>query len=329
MAVILATSRSFGDGDRDLTKELTDQGHTVLRGPSSHDLSELAEALQVADAWIAGTGPVTVEHMDAAPKLRVIARYGVGFESVDVASAAKRGIVVTNTPGANSDAVADHTVALMLAALRSVAAGDRGVRSGDWSVIRGRQLGAQRVGIVGFGRIGRGVAARLSGFGSPVVAHDPFLDDAAYAAAGVTGASLDAIAQNSDIVSLHAPGGTTIIDAEWLAALTHPITLVNTARGDLIDEEALAAALRDGRVRAFAADTLRGDTAASESPLLAEDLADRVTVTPHFGAQTVEAVDGMGSIAVDNALAVLGGSAPPNPVPGSATVEGTTSKEQQ
>ncbi|MGO1775774.1 MAG: NAD(P)-dependent oxidoreductase, partial [Agrococcus casei] len=118
----------------------------------------------------------------------------------------------------------------------------------------------------------------------------------------------------SDIVSLHAPGGQTVVDAAWLAALQHPIVLVNTARPDLIDEDALAAAMRDGVVRAFAADTLQGDTAASSSPLLAADLADRVTVTPHFGAQTVEAVDGMGSIAVDNALAVLDGRVPPNPV---------------
>lgn len=320
MAVILATSRSFGDGDRDLTAELTEQGHTVLRGSSSHDPAALADALSKADAWVAGTGPVTARHMDAAPGLRVIARYGVGFESVDVQAAAERSIAVTNTPGANSDAVADHAVALMLAALRSVTAGDRGVRVGDWSVIRGRQLGAQRVGIVGFGRIGRGVAQRLSGFGSPVIAYDPFLDDDAYAAAGVTGSTLADIGRTSDIVSLHAPGGTTIIDAGWLGRLEHPVTLINTARPDLIDEHALAAALRDGRVRGFAADTLRGDTAASDSPLLADDLADRVTVTPHFGAQTVEAVDGMGSIAVENALAVLEGRRPPNPVPGSHPV---------
>ena len=324
MAVILATSRSFGDGDRDLTTELTEQGHTVLRGPSGHDIGALAGALSKADAWVAGTGPVSARHMDAAPGLRVIARYGVGFEAVDVAAAAQRGIVVTNTPGANSDAVADHAVALMLAALRSITAGDRGVRAGDWSVIRGRQLGSQRVGIVGFGRIGRGVAQRLSGFGSTVVAHDPYLDEDAYTAAGVVGASLDDIGRASDIVSLHAPGGRTIIDTDWLDRLDHPITLINTARPDLIDEEALADALRDGRVRAFAADTLLGDTAASESPLLADDLADRVTVTPHFGAQTVEAVDGMGSIAVDNALAVLEGRQPPNPVPGSHPVSAST-----
>ncbi|MGO3649085.1 NAD(P)-dependent oxidoreductase [Agrococcus casei] len=314
MAVILATSRSFGSGDRDLTAELAAAGHTVLRGPSSHEIDGLREALGQADAWVAGTGPVTAEHLDASPGLKVVARYGVGTEAVDVAAARERGIVVTNTPGANSDAVADHTVALILTALRSITAGDRGVRSGDWSVIRGRQLGSQRVGLVGFGRIGRGVAQRLSGFGSSVIAHDPFLSDEDCAAASVSSATLETIGQQSDIVSLHAPGGQTVVDAAWLAALQHPIVLVNTARPDLIDEDALAAAMRDGVVRAFAADTLQGDTAASSSPLLAADLADRVTVTPHFGAQTVEAVDGMGSIAVDNALAVLDGRVPPNPV---------------
>lgn len=106
-----------------------------------------------------------------------------------------------------------------------------------------------------------------------------------------------------------------IVDAAWLASARHGLVLVNTARPELIDEEAVADALRDGRLGGFAADTLAGDAAGSRSPLLADDLADRVVVTPHFGAQTVEAVDAMGSIAVENVLAVLAGSSPPHPVP--------------
>ncbi|MCR8669660.1 hydroxyacid dehydrogenase, partial [Agrococcus sp. HG114] len=132
MASILATSRSFGAGDRDLVAELEAAGHRVSRGASDHALGELRAALAEADAWVAGTGPVTAAHLDAAPRLRVIARYGVGVDAVDVEAATARGIVVANTPGANADAVADHAVALMLAALRSIAAGDRRVRAGDW-----------------------------------------------------------------------------------------------------------------------------------------------------------------------------------------------------
>lgn len=314
MATILATSRSFGGGSIDLAGDLERAGHTVLRGPSDHGLEALRDALATADAWVAGTGPVTAAHLDAAPRLRVVARYGVGTEAVDVEAAAERGILVTNTPGANSDAVADHAVALMLAALRSIADGDRRVRASDWTVVRGRQLGALTVGIVGFGRIGRGVAQRLSGFGSRIVAADPMLSDAQLRDAGAEPMGFAEMASECDLITLHAPGGQTLVDAAWLATLARPVVLVNTARADLIDEEALAAALRARSVTAYAADTLIGDTAADASALLVEDLADRVTITPHVAAQTVEAVDGMGSMAVENALAVLAGRAAPNPV---------------
>lgn len=314
MARILATSRSFSSGSRDLMGELAAAGHEVTVGTPTHDLDELRAALTDAVAWIAGTGPVTAEHLDAAPQLRVLARYGVGFEAVDLAAAAARGIVVTNTPGANSGAVADHAVGLMLAVLRGIPEGDRRVRAGDWSVFRGRELGALTIGIVGFGRIGQGVARRLSGFGARVVAHDPWLGADALRAAGAEPLDVAAMPAACDLVTLHAPGGSTIVDADWLASARGGFVLVNTARPDLIDEESLAAALRDGRVAGFAADTLAGDTAGTRSPLLDGDLADRVVVTPHFGAQTVEAVDAMGSIAVANVLAVLDGAAPPNPV---------------
>lgn len=314
MATILATSRSFGSGSIDLAGDLERAGHTVLRGPSDHGLEALRAALGTADAWVAGTGAVTAAHLDAAPRLRVVARYGVGTEAVDLDAAAERGILVTNTPGANSDAVADHAVALMLAALRSIADGDRRVRAGDWTVVRGRQLGALTVGIVGFGRIGRGVARRLSGFGSRIVAADPMLSDEQLREAGAEPMGFAEMAQLCNLITLHAPGGQTLVDAAWLATLARPVVLINTARADLIDEEALAAALRARTVTAYAADTLIGDTAADASALLVEDLADRVTITPHVAAQTVEAVDGMGSMAVENALAVLAGRAAPNPV---------------
>ncbi len=314
MATILATSRSFSSGSRDLIGELAAAGHTVTIAGSGHDLDELRPALAEAVAWIAGTGPVTAAHLDAAPRLKVVARYGVGFEAVDLDAARERGVIVTNTPGANSGAVADHAVGLMLAVLRGTTAGDRRVRTGDWSVLRGRELGSLTVGIVGFGRIGQGVAQRLSGFGSRVLAHDPWLGDDAIRAAGAEPLDVGAMAAACDLITLHAPGGTTIVDADWLASARPGLVIVNTARPDLVDEDALAAALRDRIVAGFAADTLAGDTSGHDSPLLAEDLADHVVVTPHFGAQTVEAVDGMGSLAVANVLAVLSGATPPHPV---------------
>ncbi|MBG6238655.1 D-3-phosphoglycerate dehydrogenase [Mycetocola sp. CAN_C7] len=312
MGGVLATSRSFSSGSQDLVGTLAAAGHTLTVAGSGHDLDELRPMLADAVAWIAGTGPVTAAHLDAAPHLRVVARYGVGYEAVDLKAAADRGIIVTNTPGANSGAVADHAVGLMLAVLRGTTEGDRRVRAGNWSVLRGRELGSLTVGIVGFGRIGQGVAQRLSGFGSRVVAHDPWLDDDAF----LTAEQMDIakMASACDLVTLHAPGGNVIVDAGWLAFARPGLVLVNTARPDLVDEGAVAAALRSGAIGGFAADTLAGDTSGLPSPLLAADLADRVVVTPHFGAQTIEAVDGMGSIAVANVLAVLSDTTPPNPV---------------
>ena len=311
MAVILVTSRSFGDGDLDVHARAAEAGHTIVRGPAHHPLDDLAGVLPTVDAWIAGTGPVTTEHLDLAPRLVVIARYGVGVEAVDVAAAIERGIVVSNTPGANAEAVADHTVGLALAALRSTVDGDRRVRSGDWTVRRGRELGASTVGIVGFGRIGRGVARRLQGFGSDVLATDPFVPAEDVRRAGAEPATLDEIFAKADVITLHAPGGQVIVDEERIARLRRGAVIVNCARPDLVDEPALAAALADGRVGAYAADVLTGDTAGHDSPLLDAALADRVVITPHLAAQTTQAVDNMGAMALESALAVLAGEPAP------------------
>lgn len=314
MGVVLVTSRSFSEGDLDLVERAAIAGHRILRGPAHHDLEELRVLLHGADAWIAGTGPVTAEHLAAAPRLKVIARYGVGTEAVDIAAAQRRGIPVTNTPGANADAVADHAVGLMLAALRFVPDGDRRVRDGDWGVRRGRELGAATVGIVGFGRIGQGVARRLSGFGCRILAADPFLSPDAVRAHGAEPADIDDLFRRADVISLHAPGGQLLVDAGRLGHVRRGTIIVNTARGDLVDEAAVADALHDGTLAAYAADTLDGDTAAHASPLLADSLADRVIVTPHLGAQTTQAVDNMGALSLDDVIAVLRGHEPRHPV---------------
>ncbi|WP_396667987.1 NAD(P)-dependent oxidoreductase [Microbacterium sp. R86528] len=314
MSVVLVTSRSFNDGDVDLMSRAAEAGHEIIRGPSHHDLASLAPLLQTADAWVAGTGPVTARHLDLSPRLKVIARYGVGTEAVDVDAATRRGIAVTNTPGANSEAVADHAVGLMLTTLRSIVDGDRRVRQGDWSVRRGRELGALNVGILGFGRIGQGVARRLAGFGSTVMAFDPFMPAPRIAELGAKPASIEELFHAADVITLHAPGGQVLVTAERLSWLRPGALIVNTARADLVDEDAVATALREGTLAGYAADVLNGDTAGSDSPLLAADISGNVVVTPHLAAQTTQAVDNMGSMALDNAFAVLAGEVPLHPV---------------
>lgn len=317
---MLVTSRSFSSGDLDLTAELAAAGCRVVSGPPDHDLDTLRPLLADARAWIAGTGPVTGAHLDAAPGLEIVARYGVGVDAVDLAAAAAHDVLVTNTPGANSGAVADHTVALLLAALRDVVPGDRGVRSGRWTVQRTREVGSLTVGIVGLGRIGRGVAARLSGFGCRLLGSDPWVEESQLGGLGLSVVALDELARRSDVVSLHAPGEEVLVDAALLQLVGPRTLLVNTARAGLVDEDAVADALRSGRLRGYATDVLATEAGAS-SPLLADDLADQTLFTPHAGAQTVQAVDQMGRGAVDAVLAHLRGERPATlvPLPGPTT----------
>lgn len=304
--LVVVSSRSFSSGEVDVLDRLRVAGCTVRRIPPDHGLDACREALAGASAWVAGLGPVTPDHLDAAPGLRVLARYGVGVDDVDLAAAAARGVVVTHTPGANTGAVADHALALALAALRQVAPGDRAVRGGDWSPRRGRELSALSVGVVGAGRVGREFASRVAALGCAVVAHDPFLDEAG----DLPLVGLDDLARRSDLVSLHVPGGARVVDRRLLSLLRPGALLVNTARADLVDEQAVAEALRAGRLGGYAADTLQGEGRDEPGPLLADDLRDRVLLTPHNAAQTVQAIDLMGTMAVDDVLAVLAGRPP-------------------
>lgn len=311
---VVVTSRSFSSGTLDLVQQLKASGLHVVRAATDHDPEALRQPLSQAVAWIAGTAPVTAQHFAMAPHLRVLARYGVGVDAVDLTAAREAHLIVTNTPGANSDAVAEHAIGLLMAALRGVPSGDARVRSGVWNVTRGRQLAGSIAGLVGFGRIGRGAAERLHGLGCQVLVHDPFVSDSVIREAGFEPASLESIRDNADVVSLHAPGGSTVVDKEWTEHAKRGQTIVNTARGELVDEHAVADALRSGRLFAYAADTLVHEDGSAQSPLLATDLADRVVVTPHLGAQTVEAVDRMGSMAVQEVIAVLAGRPPQCPV---------------
>lgn len=310
---VVVTSRSFAAADDDALRRLGESGVHVVRAGADHDTKELARVLPDAVAWIAGTSTVDAALLALAPRLRILARYGIGVDKVDVPAASERGVWVTNTPGANADAVADLTVALMLDALRKVTVASTRLRAGDWSALRGRELGACDVGLLGLGRIGQRVARRLQGFGVRVAAADPGFDETPVPDVRLT--DIDAVTTTSDVLSLHLPGGSMLADQQWLARLRPGAVLVNTSRGDLVDESAVAAALARGRLAAYVADTLTGEHGTgSHSPLLADDLADRVVVTPHLGAQTDQAVVRMTSMATENVLAVLAGFDPPNPV---------------
>ena len=314
MKKVIVTSRSFGSGSVDFVAKLTHAGIEVIFADSKHDLVELGEKLATADAWIAGTSPVTDEMLALAPKLKILARYGVGFESVDLSAAKAREIVVTNTPGANSLAVAELTIGLTIAALRGIAQSAQKVVQNDWSVIRGQQLEGSIVGIIGFGRIGRILASKLQALGCEIWICDPFINANEIVKLGFKSKTPIEIAVAAQIVSLNAPGDVQIVDAGWMAVAQADQVIINTARAELVDEAAVADGLRSGALFAYAADTLKGEKNSKESPLMATDIADKVTITAHLGAQTVGAVDLMGEMSTANVIAVLAGGSPLNPV---------------
>lgn len=307
---VLVTTRSFGTGDGDPAGRLEAAGLRVDAGPADHDFDTLRPLLADAVAWIAGAGRVTAQHLDAARGMHVLARYGTGVDAVDLAAAAARGVVVTNTPGANAEAVADHAVALMLATLRSLIPSDRATRMGGSPPGRGRELGTVTVGIAGFGAVGQAVARRAAcGFGSRVLAYDPYVSVAGMARHRVEPVSeLARLAGSSDVLTLHLPARDgPVIDETLLTATPRDAVLINTARAGLVDEGAVAAALQDGRLAGAGIDVFSGP----DSPLLT---APCVIATPHVAAQTVQAVDRMGETAADEVLRVLSGEEPHHPV---------------
>jgi D-3-phosphoglycerate dehydrogenase / 2-oxoglutarate reductase len=310
---VVVTARSFGSGDADPAGLLQKAGLRVARADPTHDHALLEESLPAAVAWIAGTSPIDDHHLAAAPNLKIVARYGTGYDSVDLAAAARRGVIVTNTPGANAEAVADHTVGLMLAALRHLIAEDRASREGVRPPLRGRELGALTVGIIGFGSIGRAVARRLiGGFGSRVLAYDPYVAPERAREAGIEPlGDLSGLARTADVLTLHMPGGgSAVVDAAFLSRMRPGAVLINTARGDLLDEQAVASALAEGRLAAAAVDVLASEPATA-SPLLD---APNAIITPHVAAQTTQAIDRMGMMAAEEVVRVLVGEAPRHPV---------------
>ena len=270
----------------------------VRKISTNHDVNEIKADLNDAVAWIAGVAPITDEMLSLAPNLKIISRYGVGVDAVDLESAKKRGVLVANTPGANSNSVAELALAHILSALRKLPISNANVRASDWSPIRGQEINGLIIGVVGYGKIGRLVAHKLSILGAKILIYDPFVTD-------VQTVDLDTLNKKSQLVTLHTPGNEVIINKSWIDKALAGQIIINTARANLINESDVAEGLRSDKLSFYAADSISNENSVSESPLLSSDLASKTLFTPHLGAQTIEAIDLMGSMAVENVLAVL------------------------
>jgi D-3-phosphoglycerate dehydrogenase / 2-oxoglutarate reductase len=263
----------------------------------------LAPDLASADALIVRSATtVTAALIDAAPRLRVIARAGTGVDNVDLQAASARGIIVMNAPGANSISVAELTLALMLALSRGIPAGDAAMKRGAWEKknLSGVELRGKILGLVGLGRIGQEVGTRARAFGMQLLAHDPFISAEIAESLGVELVALDDLCARADYISLHlpvTPETRHLFDATRLARCRPGVRLVNTARGELIDEAALAAALESGHVAGAALDVF--DTEPPTDWRLPS--MPQVVATPHIAASTVEAQEQVGR---ETALAV-------------------------
>jgi len=234
---------------------------------------------------------VTSEVLAAATDLRVVGRAGMGTDNIDVEAATRRGVIVMNTPQANAVAAAEQTMALMLAATRHTAQAHSSLAEGRWERARwsGTEIYQKTLGIVGFGRIGRLVASRARAFGMAVLAFDPYVAPEDAIEADVEPVDIEELYRRADFITLHAPASPEtecLVDADALDLMKDGVIIVNVARGALIDETALAAALRSGKVRAAGIDVYRVEPPALDHPLIG---LENVVHTPHLGASTAEA----------------------------------------
>jgi D-3-phosphoglycerate dehydrogenase len=279
-------------------------GFDIVFGPPGRhpDRQELLEALPGCVGYLAGTELIDASIIAAADRLRVISRNGAGTDNIDLVAAEQRGIIVMRAPGANARGVAELTLGLIIDATRSVTVADRSMRAGSWARSVGKELPGQRLGIVGYGAIGRIVASLARSLGMSVAVFDPFLDGVASEDAVIVEERLDDLLSQSGIVTLHCPPtGSPLIGQRELSLMPHGSILINTARWSLVDDVAVIAALDRGDLATYATDTYRVEPP-SDDAMVAHP---RTIVTPHIGGATDESVARAAQAAVDNLLRVL------------------------
>ncbi len=313
---VLVTPTSYGRDDLRLRTDLEAAVGEVIYNPTTRPLSsaELMELLPGCHGYIAGLDTIDQAALQAAGRLKVIARYGAGVDRVDVAAATARGIVVTNTPGANTVSVAELALGLMLAVARNIPQASSATKNGEWPRLTGMSLAGKVIGLIGFGAIGQALAQRLQGFDCRLLAFDPYPNPAAAQTHRVTLLPLDELLAQADVVSLHMPATPQtqhMVNAQFIGKMKPGAILINTARGEVINEADLLAALHSKHLRGAGLDAFASEPPGADNPLLQ---LPQVIATPHTGAHTDDATNAMGWGALRDCLAVLRGEAPRYPV---------------
>ena len=316
---VLASTRFFDD---EAEKFLQDNGCEVVRTDLPYDVQDdtldaetLFRLLEGVDGWIVGTAPATRELMLRLPDLKVIARRGVGYDTVDVEAARDLGRRVTIAPGGNEPSVADHALAMMLAVGKRLREGHLAIEGGRWSPLVGTELFEKTVGLVGFGRIAQAVARRTRGFDAKILAYDPFPNHEAATAVGARFVDFAELLAQSDYVSLHLPLSEKtrrMFDRETIAKMKRGAILINTSRGGLIDEDALAEALKSGHLGGAGLDVFEGEADPACHPKILELIGlPTVIASAHAAGSSGEGLARTNMIAARTVLDLLSG----RPVP--------------
>jgi D-3-phosphoglycerate dehydrogenase len=304
---LLVTPTSYGKNDLRLKTELEAQVGEVIYNPTGKPLAsaEVEQLLPGIDGYIAGLDGIDANALRAADRLKVISRYGVGIDNVDLDAARSRGIIVTNTPGANSISVAELALGLILALARQIPEAVEAVHQGKWPRYAGISLEGKAIGILGLGAIGKQLARRLEGFDCKILAFDPYADTVFARDHHVELTSMEEVISRSDFISLHLPllpGTRGLVNAAFLRQMKRGSFLVNTSRGEVVDESALLEALQSGQLKGAGLDAFTVEPPDPHNPLLS---LPQVIATPHLGAQTDGATSNMGWFAMRDCLAVL------------------------
>lgn len=285
------------------------------------DTDEYIDALKNVDGALIATWPLTDRHvLESCPKLKVVSRMGVGVDSIDLDAATELGVLACNVPGVNTVEVADHAMAMLLSILRRLPESIAATRDGAWSedpaLMRQLQeqvdrVGGKVVGILGFGNIGRAFSQRVSGFGPRrIIAHDPFVPQSTADLYGVEIVSLEELLSESDILTIHAPHTDTtdhIINADTLAQMKSTAILLNCARGKIVDQVALHAALRDGQIAFAGIDVTEVEPIDPEDPILT---LPNIHITPHLAGYSPTFLEECGAKQAENVSFALTGRAP-------------------
>jgi len=310
---VFVASRSFGRFVDDGIKLLANEA-VVIRNPHGRALNseELKESISDADAALLGNDVCDSNVLNSAKNLRVVSRHGVGVDNVDLVAATENGVIVTNTPGVNTTAVAEHTMALILSLLRRLPQADGSLRSRKWEgpKFMGNELDGKKLGIIGLGAIGLEVAKRAKCFGMEVLYLKRRRRKDLERKMGMAYRPLEQLLRESDIVSIHlplTPETRGLIGRKELALMKQDAYLVNTARGEVVDSAALSEALVEKRIAGAALDVFDGEPPDFDDPLFR---LDSVILTPHIGAYTLEAVRRMDLISAENIVKVFHGQRP-------------------